>query len=431
MRVNGIPGLSLAVVKAGQVAAVDALGVSDYWTRTPMTPDTLVEVASNSKIITALGAIREIPAGALNLEQPLAEYRPDFSVEGEYADQITLEMLLTHTAGMSNALGRTPVVDQAPDGQFRYSGIGFEVAGSLVAHDAGTDLPQALRNTVLTPLGISERATYARVGDSTILASPHVSMAQMLLLLVLPGFAVFTILFLIIWLAGKIGIIKHPPETLPLWILAVSVAASMALMFYLVSFGNAVRYALVDVLFIAALFALVMAIRKWRLTQRVGFAVSSVFLIVIIALSVLWHTPVPLKERGVGHPAAAGFRASAQDMGQLLTALVNPPAGWEADIGELTTPRVRVNDENQWGLGIGIQEIDGNRMIWHWGINYPGYQSLMLGNPETGDGLVILMNGGTLLFAPGGGRWSGLEIARELAGRMMPGPHGAYWHGIQ
>ena len=98
-----------------------------------MTPDTLVEVASNSKVVTALGAVRDIRAGRLNLDRPLAEYRDDFELEGEYADRITLEMLLTHTAGLDNALGRTPAANQHPDDQVRYSGVGFELVGSLIA----------------------------------------------------------------------------------------------------------------------------------------------------------------------------------------------------------------------------------------------------------------------------------------------------------
>jgi hypothetical protein len=118
-------------------------------------------------------------------------------------------------------------------------------------------------------------------------------------------------------------------------------------------------------------------------------------------------------------------------MGRLLAALVDPPVGWEREINELTTPRIRVNDETSWGLGIGIQQIGGTKVIWHWGVNYPGYQSLMLGLPETGDGLVVLMNGGPMMITPEGPRFSGLELARELAARVLPGPHCAYWHGVQ
>lgn len=431
MKIRGIPGLSLAVVINGKVTAVEAIGVSDSWTRRSMTPDTLVEVASNSKVVTALGAVRDIRAGRLNLDRPLAEYRDDFDLEGEYADRITLEMLLTHTAGLDNALGRTPAANQHPDDQFRYSGVGFELVGSLIAHSASSGLPAALRASVLTPLGVSEQATWSRVGDSEILASPHMSITQPLILLVIPAAVVFTLLTTLVWLGGKLGFLKKQPRSLPLWILAASVLAAIALLFSMVSFGNAIRYLVADLSFLVAIFIAMTTTRRWRRKRSIAAGAISLVLLAGIIFAVLTHAPIPLQERSPGFPAAAGLRASAHDMGQLLAMLVSPPGGWEDDIAELTTPRVRVNAENNWGLGIGVQEIDGNRKIWHWGINYPGYQSLMLGDPATRSGLVILMNGGSLLISSSGPRWSGLELARELAGRLLPGPHGAYWHGVQ
>ncbi len=48
MRVRGIPGLSFALVIEGKLVAVEALGVSDFWTRESLTPDTLMEVASDT-----------------------------------------------------------------------------------------------------------------------------------------------------------------------------------------------------------------------------------------------------------------------------------------------------------------------------------------------------------------------------------------------
>ena len=85
----------------------------------------------------------------------------------------------------------------------------------------------------------------------------------------------------------------------------------------------------------------------------------------------------------------------------------------------------------RWMSVFTLQEIGGKTVIWHWGVNYPGYQSLMLGVPESGDGLVVLMNGGPMLITRLGPRYSALELARELAARVLPGPHGSYWHGVQ
>jgi hypothetical protein len=201
--------------------------------------------------------------------------------------------------------------------------------------------------------------------------------------------------------------------------------------FLALSTNNAIRYLLTDLVFVALAAVVVVLLRRWARTRSPLPALSAAALVFLLFLCVIWHLPVPLEERNAMFPAAACLRASSMDMGQLLAALLHPPAGWEQDVAVLTTPRVRVNQENHWGLGIGIQEIDGHRRIWHWGINYPGYYSLILGDPASGDGLVVLMNGGPTLITPEGARYSALEMARELSARVLPGPHGAYWHGVQ
>lgn len=97
-------------------------------------------------------------------------------------------------------------------------------------------------------------------------------------------------------------------------------------------------------------------------------------------------------------------RASAVDMGKLLATILSPPPEWRDEVAMLTTPLVKANGENAWGAGIGIQQIDNETTLLHWGVNFPGYQALMLGRPATGDGIVILSNGGPMMFSSGGMR---------------------------
>jgi len=153
--------------------------------------------------------------------------------------------------------------------------------------------------------------------------------------------------------------------------------------------------------------------------------------IMLFAWTAIRQPPMPMEYRPPGFPATAGLRASVTDMGQLLATLLATPQEWSDEVAMLSTPLVSVNDENSWGPGIGIQKIGDEVTIWHWGVNYPGYQALMLGRPATGDGVVVLINGAPFTITPGRPRYAGLELAREVAIRVLPGPHGAYWQGIQ
>ena len=155
MRRRGIPGMAIAVVRDGELKETVALGVANTWTRQPLTVDSLMEVGSISKIITALAAMREISDGRLSLNQPLAEYRPDFKVEGEYRNEITLAMLLTHTAGLNNSIENQAIADQPPGREYRYSGQGFELTGELISSGQEVPLADTFRHSVLTPLGLS------------------------------------------------------------------------------------------------------------------------------------------------------------------------------------------------------------------------------------------------------------------------------------
>lgn len=85
LRWRGIPGASIAIIENGRVARAEAVGVSDAWRRIPLTPDALMEVASHSKLVTALAALRAVEAGRLELDRPLSAYRPDFRLQGQHA----------------------------------------------------------------------------------------------------------------------------------------------------------------------------------------------------------------------------------------------------------------------------------------------------------------------------------------------------------
>jgi CubicO group peptidase (beta-lactamase class C family) len=428
---RGIPGLTVAVVTDGRVASVEAFGYSDALGRSAMAPEMLMEVASNSKLITALAALRAVREGTLNLDQPLRGYRPDFELEGPYADQVTLEMLLTHSSGLGNAIEGRPIAEQVPGEGFRYSGEGFELVGRLLAHSAGADVATALKTGVLEPLGIAAHTSYGQVDAPLKLASPHVSISFPLLLLTLLTVITFSLFSLLAWVIRKTGLMGRRPDSLSRWLLAASIAVALLVPFLFGTGDRVLRFLAVNLAFLLALIVITLGYQRWRAHQSLPAALVAAILTLIVGAAVVLRTPMPLKENVARFPAAAGLRASAGALGELLAVLVAPPPAWQADVREMTRPRIRVNAENQWGLGIGIQEIDGATSLWHWGINFPGYQSLLIGRPATRDGVVILMNGGPMSATLSGQRYAGLELARELAARILPGPHGAYWHGVQ
>ncbi|GAB7040021.1 hypothetical protein JCM9533A_38710 [Catenuloplanes niger JCM 9533] len=124
--------------------------------RVPMRPDSVFDLASITKIFTAVLTLRLADAGTLDLDAPLSRFLPEFTAPG-----VTAAMLLTHTGGLPVSppsprgfLSTPPVA--APGTVFRYSGVGPMVLGRLVEKQTGMRLDRALREHVTGPLGLDD-----------------------------------------------------------------------------------------------------------------------------------------------------------------------------------------------------------------------------------------------------------------------------------
>src|SRR5215213_7579287 len=106
MREAIVPGLALAIVQGDEVIYARGFGVtSTDDNATPVTPDTLFRIGSVTKPLTGTMIMRLVEMGILDLDKPITDY-VDWLVVGDpnVASQITLRMLLSHTAGLPTAL---------------------------------------------------------------------------------------------------------------------------------------------------------------------------------------------------------------------------------------------------------------------------------------------------------------------------------------
>ena len=85
----GYPGASIAIVRAGHVAELHAIGAADRTGR-PVTTDTPFVIGSVSKSLTALAILRLVDAGAVDLDAPITRYVPGFRTAAADAAPITI-----------------------------------------------------------------------------------------------------------------------------------------------------------------------------------------------------------------------------------------------------------------------------------------------------------------------------------------------------
>jgi CubicO group peptidase (beta-lactamase class C family) len=170
-----VPGVAFGVVKDGQ-ALVRGFGVTSVEDPQPITPDTIFQLASVSKLITATAVMQLVEQRRVDLRAPVQQYLPDFRVRDErLSREVTLWHLMTHASGWEGRLfaedrGSETLVrytqamrdleQLAPLGAvWSYNSAGFVLAGRVIEVITGMGIHDAFRNLVFAPLGLSRAST--------------------------------------------------------------------------------------------------------------------------------------------------------------------------------------------------------------------------------------------------------------------------------
>ena len=166
-----MPGLSVACGTKDQV--ITALGgLADEDTNMPLTADSIFDLASLTKLFTALLVMRLREDGCLDLSRPVTAYAPQFvHLDGVTADQVLgFEIALTTTARVdmqkTPEAGRALLFDIRP-GEVTgraYSDMHAMVLKHVVEGAAGEDYASLLNRLILRPLGMNN--TYIVVPES-------------------------------------------------------------------------------------------------------------------------------------------------------------------------------------------------------------------------------------------------------------------------
>ena len=186
-----IAGLAVAVVRDGEVEA-RGFGVRDLGTGAPVTPETMFHLASVSKPFVATAVV----SSGLDLDAPIVDWLPELTLADGREREVTARRLLSHTSGLPDVseygwhdprLGDDALSEFArslsgwrlksePGSEFSYSNAGYELLGLLLSRVRGTTFEEAMRQTVLDPLGM-RLSTYLRSEvPEDLAASPHVGM---------------------------------------------------------------------------------------------------------------------------------------------------------------------------------------------------------------------------------------------------------------
>jgi CubicO group peptidase (beta-lactamase class C family) len=189
-----VAGAVTLIAHGNNVVAFHAVGMADVEAGRAMQKDTIFQIMSMTKPVTAIGIMMLAEEGKLALRDPVDQYLPEFRNQRVGANNgpdntrlgmpdhaITIRDLMTHTAGIQDAapatihdypqlmnvplgdvvrqLARQPLLFQ-PGTEWSYSSPGIEILGRLIEVCSGQKYEDFINDRILRPLGMKDSFFY-------------------------------------------------------------------------------------------------------------------------------------------------------------------------------------------------------------------------------------------------------------------------------
>jgi CubicO group peptidase (beta-lactamase class C family) len=169
---TGVPSASVAVVKDGRIAYLQAYGDARLEPHLPATPQMRYSIGSISKQFTAAAILLLQQQGKLSLDDKVSRFIPNLT----RANEVTIRQLLSHTSGyqdywpqdyvppmMLKPISAQQIMDMwarkpldfDPGVKWQYSNTNFVIAGAIIEKVSGMSLLQFLQKSVFAPLSMT------------------------------------------------------------------------------------------------------------------------------------------------------------------------------------------------------------------------------------------------------------------------------------
>ncbi len=148
------------------------------------TPDTLVRIASVSKLVTTIGVMRLVEAGTLDLDRDVSDYLGWRLRNPAFPDvPVTLRLLLSHRSSLIDqgddyavplggslraAIGPANWSAHAPGTWFHYTNFNFPVVATIMERATGERFDRLMARLVLAPLKLDACYNWATCSDGAV-----------------------------------------------------------------------------------------------------------------------------------------------------------------------------------------------------------------------------------------------------------------------
>ena len=170
MKKLDVVGLSVAVVKKGEIIYANSFGLKNIETKAPLSNTDIFRIASISKSFSATSIMQLIEAGKLSLDDDFSDL-VGFKIRNpKFPDTIiTLKMIMSHTSSINDSQGyftldainpsKNPdwakcYSDYAPGSGYDYCNLNYNMVGTVIEKLSGERFDNYVKNHILNPLGL-------------------------------------------------------------------------------------------------------------------------------------------------------------------------------------------------------------------------------------------------------------------------------------
>lgn len=177
---NNVPGLAVAVIQNGKITSIQCIGYADWATEKKITPRTIFNIGSISKVVSAWGFMQLTEKGLAKLDEPVNQSLTRWRLPQSSYDvsKVTLRRILSHTAGLSvhgyggfeqgtkllsleeslngktKRNGESVYLINEPGTKWDYSGGGYTLAQLFLEERTKEKFADYMKKNVFQPLGL-------------------------------------------------------------------------------------------------------------------------------------------------------------------------------------------------------------------------------------------------------------------------------------
>ena len=190
-----VPGISVGIIKDGEIVYAEGHGVRSLKNNQPMTKETLVGIASNSKGFTCFSLAMLVDEGKIDWDDKVRKYIPEFQMPDAFVtEEFTIRDLVTHRSGLGLGAGDLMFFPEGSDftvddvianmskqdkksayrSSFKYNNNMFIIAGEVIRRVSGLTWEVFVEQRIMRPVGMKDsKASYKRLTDKSNIIDAH------------------------------------------------------------------------------------------------------------------------------------------------------------------------------------------------------------------------------------------------------------------